>query len=201
MYVTLTLQEKLKDLSVERKLKLEDVAEATGISKSALGNYENIEYKDISHYNIALLAKYYGVSADYLLGLTEQKEQHNTELAELHLDDHMIELLKSGRINNRLLCELAEHENFLDFMTDMEIYVDGIATMQIQNLNSYLVTVRNEIINKYQPEESDHYLKTLEAAQIDENKYFSHIVHDDIDVILKRRKNDNFILQAFGNKL
>lgn len=35
MHVTLTLQEKLKDLRVERKLKLEDVAEATGISKSA----------------------------------------------------------------------------------------------------------------------------------------------------------------------
>ena len=30
----------------------------------------------------------------------------------------MVELLKSGRINNRLLCEIATHEDFLTLMTD-----------------------------------------------------------------------------------
>ena len=40
-------------------------------------------------------------------------------------------LLKSGRINNRLLCELATHKDFIKFLADIEIYVDGIATMQI----------------------------------------------------------------------
>ena len=33
----LTIQEKLKDLRVERRLTLEQLAEETGISKSALG--------------------------------------------------------------------------------------------------------------------------------------------------------------------
>ena len=36
----LTIQEKLKDLRVERRLTLEQLAEETGISKSALGKYE-----------------------------------------------------------------------------------------------------------------------------------------------------------------
>ena len=53
----------------------------------------------------------------------------------MHLSDEMVALLKSGRINNRLLCELATHKDFIKFLADIEIYVDGIATMQIQNLN------------------------------------------------------------------
>ncbi len=38
--MALTIQEKLKDLRVERGLKLEQLAEQTGLSKSALGSYE-----------------------------------------------------------------------------------------------------------------------------------------------------------------
>lgn len=45
MKCKITLQERLKDLRVERKLKLEELSALTGISKSALGNYENDDYK------------------------------------------------------------------------------------------------------------------------------------------------------------
>ena len=48
----LTIQEKLKDLRVERRLTLEQLAEETGISKSALGKYEADDYKDISPFSI-----------------------------------------------------------------------------------------------------------------------------------------------------
>ena len=41
MNVTLTIQEKLKDLRVARGLGLEELAAATGISKSSLGKYES----------------------------------------------------------------------------------------------------------------------------------------------------------------
>jgi transcriptional regulator with XRE-family HTH domain len=37
----ITIQERLKDLRTERHLKLEELAELTQISKSALGSYEN----------------------------------------------------------------------------------------------------------------------------------------------------------------
>ena len=64
MYVKLTIPERLKDLRVERKLTLEELAEATGLSKSALGSYEADDYKDISPFSIVTLAEYYGVSSD-----------------------------------------------------------------------------------------------------------------------------------------
>ena len=77
MNTKLTIQEKLKDLRVERHLTLELLAEETGISKSALGKYESDDFKDISPFSIVTLAKYYGVSTDYLLGLTETKNHSN----------------------------------------------------------------------------------------------------------------------------
>ena len=63
----LTTQEKLKDLRVERHLTLEQLAQESGISKSALGKYESDDFKDISPFSIVTLAKFYGVSTDYLL--------------------------------------------------------------------------------------------------------------------------------------
>ena len=44
-----TIQERLKDLRLNKGLKLEELAEQTGISKSALGSYEKDDYKEINH--------------------------------------------------------------------------------------------------------------------------------------------------------
>ena len=100
-----SLQERLKDLRVEKGLKLEELAEKTGISKSALASYENEENrnKEINHGNLITLADFYEVSIDYLFCRTENREQINTPLSELHLTDEAVALLKSGRINTRLL--------------------------------------------------------------------------------------------------
>ena len=97
----------------------------------------------------------------------------------------MVALLKSGRINNRLLCELATHKDFIKFLADIEIYVDGIATMQIQNLNALVDTVRHEIIERYRPGEDDPHLKVLQAAHISDDEYFSHMVLDDLNLIIR----------------
>lgn len=96
-----------------------------------MGQYETDEYKDISHTSIVVLAKFYGVSTDYLLGMTENKNHPNADLTELHLSDEMIALLESSYINTRLLFEMAAHLDFVKLLEDIEIYVDGIAAMQI----------------------------------------------------------------------
>nr|WP_305383283.1 helix-turn-helix transcriptional regulator [uncultured Bacteroides sp.] len=50
--MSLSIQERLKDLRVERGLTLEQLAERTHHSKSVLGSYEAEDFKDISHYNV-----------------------------------------------------------------------------------------------------------------------------------------------------
>ena len=183
--MSLTIQERIKDLRVERGLTLKELAEETGLSSSALGSYETDETKDISHYALIKLAKFYGVTSDYLLGLSEMKSHSNADLADLRLSDNMIDILKSGRIDNALLCELAAHPDFVKLLADIQIYVEGIAAMQIQNLNAWVDVARVEIVEKYQPEENDKTTYLLQAAHVDEGEYFTSRVHRDIDAIME----------------
>lgn len=186
MYTKLSIPERLKDLRVVGKhLTLEQLAEQTGLSRSALGKYESDDYKDISPFAIATLAEFYGVSTDYLMGLSENKNHPNTELQSLHLSDDMVELLSSGRINNRLLCELATHPNFQRLMTDMEIFIDRIADMRVEQMNLILEATRQAVISRHAPGENDLYMRTLELGQIQESDFFSHVLHDDLDSIVR----------------
>ncbi len=182
--MSLTIQERIKDLRVERGLTLKELAEQTGLSSSALGSYEADDTKDISHYALIRLAKFYGVTTDYLLGLTETKRHSNADFADLRLSDDMIDILKSDRVDNALLCELAAHPDFVKLLADIQIYVEGIAAMQIQNLNAWVDVARAEIVEKYQPGENDGTAYLLQAAHVDEGEYFASRVHRDIDAII-----------------
>ena len=93
MKVATSIQERLWELLKDKGLNLEELSELTGISKSALGSYEKEDYKEINHGNLITLADFYGVSDDYLLCRTENREQINTPLTELHLNDEMVALL------------------------------------------------------------------------------------------------------------
>ena len=191
MQPKLTIQERLKDLRVERGLTLEQLSAETGISKSALGKYEADDFKDISPFSMVELAKFYGVSTDYLLGLTEQKNHPNTELDALHLGDDAIEVLRTGKFNHRLLSELICHKDFQRFMLDAEIYVDRIADMRFNDMNSVLEAVRQMALMKNDGDANDLYLRTLEAAQIREDEYFGSLIADDLKGILRDIRNEH----------
>ena len=64
-----TIQERLWELRKDKGLNLEELAQQTGISKSALGSYENDndEYKEINHGSLLKLADFYQVSVDLSL--------------------------------------------------------------------------------------------------------------------------------------
>jgi len=103
------------------------------------------------------------------------------DVASLHLSDEVLELLRSGKINNRLLCEMMTHPRFRQLMADIEIVVDRIADMRIQDMNTVLEVARQKLMKEYAPDEMDVYMRTLEVAQINETDYFSHIIHEDMD--------------------
>ena len=196
MQVKLTIQERLKDLRCERKLTLEQLAEKVGVSKSALGNYESDTYKDMSPFAIARLARFYGVSTDYLLGLTENKDREGGDIAELQLSDEALEKLRTGTFNHRLLSEMIAHDGFPRLMTDMEIVVDRIAEMRVQNMDVILEKARQEVIAKHNPDENDLHMRTIEQAlKLDEKSFFGHVVHEDMDAIMydirEAHKNDS----------
>lgn len=190
MNVKLTIAERFQDLRKERGLTLDAVSKQTGLSIAALSKYENNEETDISPYALATLANYYGVSTDYLLGRIETKNHSNAAVSELHLSDKTIKILSSGKINNRLLCELVEHPDFRQLMMDMEIYVDSHISDRIKDLNVLLEATRQKLIDEYHPEE-DVTLRTLKMAQMQEDEYFGRVLYDDLSAILKQLKADH----------
>ena len=192
----LSIQERLKDLRVERGLTLEQLAEETHLSKSALGSYEGDKFKDISHYALIQLAKFYEVSVDYLLCRSETKNHPNADLADLRLSDDMIALLKNKLVDNSLLCELATHPDFPRLMAELEIYVNGIATKQVQGANAIVDTMSAAIMKRYNPGMTDPQLRQLITAHIDEDSFCRYVIQQDINKIAldlrEAHKNDFF---------
>ena len=184
MQVRIDTSERIKDLRVEKHLTLEQLAELTELSSSAIGKYESGDYKDISAFAIAKLAEKLGVSTDYLLCLSENKNHPSTELDALHLSDDAIEVLKMGKFNHRLLSEFICHKDFRRFMMDAEIYVDRIADMRIKDMNAVLEATRQMILMEHGENADDLYLHTLQAAQIQEEEYFGHLAANDLNAIL-----------------
>ena len=185
MEAKLTIQERLKDLRVvDWGLSLEQLAEQTGLSKSALGKYESEDFKDISPFAIVTLAKFYGVSTDYLLGLAENKNPANAELQALHLRDDAVDAIRDGKYNKRLLSELLVHDKFQQLMVDAEVYVDRIADSRINDMNAMLEAVRQQIIQQYTVEDGDLHTRTLALAQIQTTEYFKQVLSDDLISIL-----------------
>ncbi len=185
MNAKITLQERLKDLRNEKGLSLKELANETGFSSSALGEYENDDNKGIPHYVITQLADYYRVSLDYLFDKSPVKNNTNTDIKELGLDDKTIDFLKNGLINNRLLCELICHPGFRKFLADTEIYVDGIAAQSIQAINAYADTIRKKITKEYDPKGDDPGMLILDACRIEEDRYFLDKLQLDIEPIVK----------------
>lgn len=60
--------ERLKELRLEKNLSLKDLAKGIGSSDVAISRWEN-ELRIPNIENLYLIAKFFGVSADYLIGL------------------------------------------------------------------------------------------------------------------------------------
>lgn len=78
----------------------------------------------------------------------------------------MIELLKSGKQNNRLLSPMALHKDFQRLMVDIEIFVDRIADMRINDMSTMLESSRKKIMQQYNPGENELYISRYIGGQI-----------------------------------
>lgn len=70
----------MKDLRAKLGLTQQEVADAVGVTKSTIGQYENGEYIPDAK-KLYKLAKLFNVSSDYIIGLTEVKTTDTTTQA------------------------------------------------------------------------------------------------------------------------
>ena len=69
------MYERIRNLREDRDLKQEDLARLLNCTQACYSNYENGR-RDVPSEVWAKLAEFYGVSVDYLLGLTNAKQPY-----------------------------------------------------------------------------------------------------------------------------
>ena len=68
---------------------------------------------------------------------------------------------------------------------DMEIFVDHIASMQIDNLNYGMGVARGIVQKQYNPDENELFYRTAELGKIPADEYVSSVLRDDLTGILR----------------
>ena len=184
--IELTLQEKLRDLRDEKKMILSELEEATGIPASTLQRIEGQDDIRASYQDIAVLAKFYGVSTDYLFGLTDNRQHRHIEIDALRLSDPAVEVLKSGKLNNRLISEMLSHPDFLPLLRSMEIYIDRKVLPQMSTMNAMYKLVGEQIKDKFEVKENDDVIALLQEAIVDEDDYLRYRISVEFNALMKK---------------
>jgi len=139
----------------------------------------------VGYQDIAALAKFYDVSADYLFGLTDNRQYRHIEIDNLNLSDAAIEILKGEKLNNRLLCELITHPDFPSLMNALEIYIDRKMLPQINTMNAIHKLAENTLKSNYEVAENDEIISLLQETVINEDEYLRYRISERFNSIMK----------------
>ena len=70
----MTLAQRMKQLRLERGLTQEQVGQIIGVAKSTIMKYEKGELTNLKRTSVQKLSEFFGVTPQYLLALTDDKE-------------------------------------------------------------------------------------------------------------------------------
>lgn len=84
-YLPGSIRDRVQDLMKERKLSQNELAKQAGCTESTLSRFLTGKTDKLSDENIVAIAGVFGVSTDFLLGLTSIPDRTNYDLAELGL--------------------------------------------------------------------------------------------------------------------
>ncbi len=185
MKTKLTLQEKLRDLRDEKKMTLSDLAGATGIPLSTLQRAEGQDDVRVGYQDIAALAKYYGVSADYLFGLTDNRQHRHIEVDALRLSDNAIEILKGDKLNNRLISEIIAHPDLPKLLSAVEVYIDKKVLPQMNTVNAMYKVAEDAIKDHFEVADCDEVISFLQESVIDEDEFLRYRISERFNSLLK----------------
>jgi transcriptional regulator with XRE-family HTH domain len=118
------IRERMEDLRNRRKLTLKEVAEKTGIDYSTLSRIENGNVKKVGDDVLLKLARFFGVSTDFLLGITNVPDKKNYTIEELDLTPEAARNLYTGAVDNRVINLLLVHPDFATLTNRIADYLD-----------------------------------------------------------------------------
>ncbi len=113
---------RIEDLYEEKFKTQKELALATGLSKDEISRIIKRQTMNISHGSIIKFAKVFGVSSDYLLGLTNIRFQKQIEMEQLGLSEQGIRVLAANQINGKIISRLLTDQGFCYLMNLAHAY-------------------------------------------------------------------------------
>lgn len=176
----------------QQNISQELLANKLGISRSTLSGYENKDNpKPIPSDTLKEMAKFLGVSTDYLLGLTHNKNEENEELwKEFALDDECIEKI-------RMIAHIEKDRNYT-------LAIDTINYL-FKYSNNELIEYLGEYLNTPLPEKVDYKVNTRitkeqKQAMNEQRKYEveKFIVLQEISKLFDQIKGSDEVKQKYA---
>jgi len=195
MYLPGTIHERIGDLRSSRGLSQRKLSEMTGIGTSQLSRIENGEIKNISSDILIKLAKAFGVSTDYILGLTTISIPKNYNVSELGLTEGAIKAIVTGAADAQLVNRLIEHKNFwyLQQLIDTYIYNTAVDGIRARNEMIDIVTSSLGDYMKAHPEQRKTIqgdIRNYKSQKLGEHEAELEKIKSTFLAILKDIKND-----------
>ena len=121
-----TLGERVRDLRRERNLSQQELGNVFSVDKGTISKIEN--GKTINSDFALSLADYFGVSMDYLFGLSDDRSLVNYDLKKLGISSAATEKLCSGEVDADIVNMLIEHPDFGNFSISLALYFTDAVT-------------------------------------------------------------------------
>lgn len=152
----LTRGERFKDARVvynqNGKQTMVQVSAATKVSQSTISDLENDgSARRVNYEDVACLAKHYGVSADYLLGLTDDHHINPSAVDELGLTEKAvknIEKVKQGANNDPFFCRTLAALNSMLGGEQLQTFLGFIANAEIAAEKSRDAKEKSDAVKK-----------------------------------------------------
>jgi len=139
IYLPGTVNERICDLRKDKGLSQKELSEIIGVAPSQLSRIESGETKNVSSDILIKLTKVFGVSADYILGLTTISVPKSYDISELGFSESTVKALVTGAVDVQMLNRLIGHKTFPYLIHLINTYFSNSITAGIM--------ARNDIIN------------------------------------------------------
>ena len=177
------IKERLEDLRNRRKLTLKDVSEKTGIDYSTLSRIENGNVKKVGDDALLKLARFFGVSTDFLLGITDVPDKKNYTIEELCLTPDSARNLYSGAVDSRVINLLLEHPDFGTLTNRIADYLDDRMAAGIAAQNQLYDSVSDLMMRIGKEEKA---LRQAATTQVKEAKALRRKLYAELKPCLSR---------------
>ena len=125
-YLPATMKDRLRELRDSKRMSQQDVADMLGIRRETYSKYENGETESIKSEHLITLAKYYDVTADFILGICDIADKTHFEIGELGLTEDAALRMYCRDVDMTVVSALIENDQFAKATMLSGIYIEGI---------------------------------------------------------------------------